>query len=70
VVGNELVGERARQAALESSIFDKPLPSSDFQSLARPALMRTWQAKWGSANNKASECLIYHYLLLSFVLKL
>jgi hypothetical protein len=35
---------------LEGSIFDRPLPSSDFQSLARPALMRTWQGKWGSAN--------------------
>jgi hypothetical protein len=25
------------------------LSSSDFQSLAKPALMRTWQAKWDSA---------------------
>jgi ribonuclease HI len=38
LVGNELV---------EGSIFDRPLCSSDFQSLARPALMRAWQAKWG-----------------------
>jgi hypothetical protein len=45
LVGNELVYERARQAALEVSIFDKPLSSSDFQSFARPALMRAWQAK-------------------------
>jgi hypothetical protein len=42
---NELVDEQARQAALEGSIFDRPLSSSDFQSLARPALMRAWQAK-------------------------
>jgi hypothetical protein len=44
-LGNELVGNRARQVALEGSIFDRPLSSSDFQSLARPALMRAWQAK-------------------------
>jgi hypothetical protein len=31
---------------LEGTIFDKPLLSSDFQSLARPALMRAWHAKW------------------------
>jgi hypothetical protein len=34
---------------LESTIFDRPLSSSDFQFLARPALMRAWQAKWDSA---------------------
>jgi hypothetical protein len=50
VVGNELVDERARQVALEGSIFDRPLSSIDFQSLARPALMRAWQAKWDSAD--------------------
>jgi hypothetical protein len=33
LVGNELVDDRARQAALEGSIFDIPLSSSDFQSL-------------------------------------
>jgi ribonuclease HI len=49
LVGNELDNERARQAALEGSIFDRPLSSSNFQSLARPALMRLWQAKWDSA---------------------
>jgi hypothetical protein len=48
--GNELVNLRARQAALEGSIFDRPLSSSDFQSLARPALMRAWQAIWGSTD--------------------
>jgi hypothetical protein len=42
LVGNELVDERVKQAALEGSIFDRPLSSSDFQSLARPALMRAW----------------------------
>jgi hypothetical protein len=50
LVGNELDNERARQAALEGSILDRPLFSSDFQSLARPALMRAWQAKWDSAD--------------------
>jgi hypothetical protein len=39
LVGNKLVDDRARQAALEGSIFDKSLSSSDFQSLARLALM-------------------------------
>jgi ribonuclease HI len=42
LVGHELDDERARQAALEGSIFDKPLFLSDIQSLARPALMRAW----------------------------
>jgi hypothetical protein len=45
LVGNEVVDERARQAALKSSVFDRPLYSSNFQSLARTALMRAWQAK-------------------------
>jgi hypothetical protein len=39
LLGNELVDERARQTELEGSIFDRPLSSSDFQSLARPVLM-------------------------------
>jgi hypothetical protein len=34
LVGNELVDERARQAALEGSIFELPLSSSDFESMA------------------------------------
>jgi ribonuclease HI len=50
LVGNELVDEWARQAALEDSIFDRTLSTSDFQSLARPALMRARQAKWFSAD--------------------
>jgi hypothetical protein len=45
LVGNELIDDRARQAALEGTIFDRPLSSSDFQILARPALMRALQAK-------------------------
>jgi hypothetical protein len=44
LVGNELVDEQTRQAALEGSIYDIPLTSSDFQSLARPAFKRAWQA--------------------------
>jgi hypothetical protein len=50
LVGNELADEQARQLALEGSIFYKPLPPNDFQSLARPALMRAWQVKWDSAD--------------------
>jgi hypothetical protein len=49
LVGNELVDERARQTVLEGSIFNRPLSSS--QSLARPALIGAWQAKWNSADN-------------------
>jgi ribonuclease HI len=33
LVRNERVDDRARQVALEGSIFDTPLSSSDFQSL-------------------------------------
>jgi hypothetical protein len=49
-VSRELVDERARQAALEGSIFDRSLSSGDFQSLARPAFKRAWQAKWDSVD--------------------
>jgi ribonuclease HI len=45
LVENELVDDRARQAALGGTIFNRPLSSSDFQSLARLALMKAWQAK-------------------------
>jgi hypothetical protein len=41
LVGNELVDDQARQTALEGT---------SFQSLARPVLMRAWQAKWDSAD--------------------
>jgi hypothetical protein len=51
LVENELVDERAQQVALRGSIFERPLSPSDFQSLARPALMRAWQAKWESADS-------------------
>jgi hypothetical protein len=50
LVGSLLVDERAQKAGLERSIFDRPLSSSDFQSLARPALIRAWQAKWDSVD--------------------
>jgi hypothetical protein len=36
--------------ALKGSIFNRPLSSNDFQSLARPALMMAWQAKRNSAD--------------------
>jgi hypothetical protein len=38
------------EAPLEGSIFDRPLSLRDFQSLARPALIRAWQAKWDFAD--------------------
>jgi hypothetical protein len=32
---NEMIDEQARQSALKGSIFDRPLSSNDYQSLAR-----------------------------------
>jgi hypothetical protein len=64
LVGNELVDEQARQAALEGFIFDRPLSSSDFQSLARPALIRTWQAKRDSADTGRFTHSIFAYVTL------
>jgi hypothetical protein len=45
-VGNELVDGEARCASLNGSIFERPLSPCDFQSLARPVLLREWQRKW------------------------
>jgi hypothetical protein len=45
-LGNKLVGNRARQAPLKGSIFDRPLSSSDFQSLARLALKIRLHGYW------------------------
>jgi hypothetical protein len=47
LVGNELVDEWARKAALEGSIFDRPLSPSDFQSLACACAD---ERKWDSAD--------------------
>jgi hypothetical protein len=43
LVSNELVDGKARYATLNGSIFDRPLSPCDFQSLARPVLLREWQ---------------------------
>jgi hypothetical protein len=37
---NEIVGERARYAALNGAAFERPLPPVDFQGLARSVLLR------------------------------
>jgi hypothetical protein len=50
LVGNELVDGEARYVALNGSIFDRPLSPCDFQSLARPVLLREWQKKWDLAD--------------------
>jgi hypothetical protein len=50
LVGNELVDGEARYASLNGSIFDRPLLPGDFQSLARPVLLREWQKKWDMAD--------------------
>jgi hypothetical protein len=39
------------EASLKGSIFDRPLLPCDFQSLARPVLLRDWQRKWDSADH-------------------
>jgi hypothetical protein len=50
LVGNELVDGEARNALLNGSIFDRPLLPRDFQSLARPVLLREWWKKWDLAD--------------------
>jgi hypothetical protein len=47
--GNEIVDERARNAALNGAVFDRPLPLVDFQGLASSVLLREWQGKWDAA---------------------
>jgi hypothetical protein len=48
--GNKLVDERARHAALNGAVFDRPLPPIDFQGMARSVLLREWQRKWDAAD--------------------
>jgi hypothetical protein len=50
LVKNELVDEEVRYASLNGSIFDRPLSPCDFQSLARPVLLKEWQKKWNLAD--------------------
>jgi hypothetical protein len=38
--GNEIVDERAKHAALNDAVFERPLPPVDFQGLARSVLLR------------------------------
>jgi hypothetical protein len=49
LVGNELVDGEARYASLNGFIFDRPPSPCDFQSLARPVLLRECQKKWDLA---------------------
>jgi hypothetical protein len=46
LVGNELVDGEARYTSLNGSIFDRPLSLCDFQSSAKPVLLKEWQRKW------------------------
>jgi hypothetical protein len=48
--GNEMVDGEAWYASLNSFIFDRLLSPCDFQSLARPVLLRDWQRKWDLAD--------------------
>jgi hypothetical protein len=50
LVGNELVDREAQYASLNGSIFDRTLSPCDFQSLARPVLLREWQKGWDLAD--------------------
>jgi hypothetical protein len=45
--------------SLNGSIFDRPLTPCDFQSLARPVLLRKWQRKWDLADTGRFA----HYIL-------
>jgi hypothetical protein len=45
LIGNELVDGKALYVSLNGSIFDRSLTPCDFQSLARPVLLRKWQRK-------------------------
>jgi hypothetical protein len=46
--GNDLVYKRAHNAALK--VFDRPLPSVDFQGLGKSVLLRELQEKWNAAD--------------------
>jgi hypothetical protein len=48
--GIEIVIERARHAALNVAVIDRPLPPLEVQGLARSILLREWQEKWDAAN--------------------
>jgi hypothetical protein len=43
--GNEIVVERALNATLNDTVFDRPLPPVDFKGLARSVLLSEWQGK-------------------------
>jgi hypothetical protein len=48
--GNEIVDERARHAALNGAVFERPLPPVDIQGLTRSVLLRECQGKWDAAD--------------------
>jgi hypothetical protein len=50
--GKEIVDER--HAAFNGAVFESPLPSVDFQGLARSVLLREWQGKWDAADTGSS----------------
>jgi hypothetical protein len=43
--GNEIVDKRGQHTALNGAIFERPLPTVDFQGLAESVLLREWQEK-------------------------
>jgi hypothetical protein len=45
IEGNEIVDERARHAASNGAVFDRPLPPMGFQGLARSVLLKEWQMR-------------------------
>jgi hypothetical protein len=48
--GNVLVDKRARHAAQNGVVFDRPFPLVDFKILARSVVLREWQEKWYAAD--------------------
>jgi hypothetical protein len=43
--GNEIVDERGQHTLLNGAVFERPLPTVDFQGLAGSVLLREWQGR-------------------------
>jgi hypothetical protein len=52
---NEIVVKRARDAALNGALFERPLPLFNFQGFARSVLLREQQRKWDAADTPYSR---------------
>jgi hypothetical protein len=52
---NEIVDKRAKNAALNGAVFERPLPLVHFQGLARSVFQKDWQGKWDAAEEVGPE---------------